>query len=101
MLTSCIAAILRWKINNLFLVNILGSFVFGILLGVKSPPKYKLYLGLGFCGALTSYSSWIIEISQLIIMRSFYEVVHNIFIMMFFGLVSMYIGLLTGKRLIA
>jgi CrcB protein len=45
-----------------FLVNILGSFLMGIFLGISEKgsfmsPEWRLFLTVGFCGGFTTFSS--------------------------------------------
>jgi CrcB protein len=54
---------------NVLLVNIIGSFILGFF-AVTSPalnldPKYTLFIGVGFCGSLTTMSSFALETSNL------------------------------------
>jgi CrcB protein len=54
---------------NVLLVNIIGSFILGFF-AVTSPalnldPKYTLFVGVGFCGSLTTMSSFALETSNL------------------------------------
>ena len=48
------------------LVNSLGSFLLGVVVG-QPRPRRRLYLvvGVGFCGALTTFSSWVLVAAQL------------------------------------
>ncbi|GMA41561.1 fluoride efflux transporter FluC [Mobilicoccus caccae] len=41
---------------GILVVNIAGSFLLGVLVPL-SPPALLLVLGVGFCGALTTYST--------------------------------------------
>lgn len=52
-------------------VNILGSFLLGFIYAVVSqktgfPPAVKLALGVGFCGGLTTFSTFSLEAFDLI-----------------------------------
>jgi len=45
-------------------VNVLGSFVLGLLTGINSHTA-TLLIGVGFCGAFTTYSTFAAETTQL------------------------------------
>lgn len=53
-----------------FLINILGSFIIGIVasLAVKNAinPKVVLFLKVGICGGFTTFSSFAFELNGLI-----------------------------------
>lgn len=44
------------------LVNVAGSFVLGLVLGAGMPPWWTALLGTGFCGALTTFSTFSSEL---------------------------------------
>lgn len=63
----------RWLLNSkataplpwgTFAVNILGSFVLGLLTAVNDRPT-TLLVGVGFCGAFTTYSTFAAETTAL------------------------------------
>lgn len=39
-------------------VNLAGSFVLGLVLGLRLSPALTALIGTGFCGALTTYSTF-------------------------------------------
>jgi len=45
-------------------VNVFGSFILGLLTGVSSHTA-ALLVGVGFCGAFTTYSTFAAETTQL------------------------------------
>ena len=64
-------ALLRWQLSVLapdrnLLANVLGSLVLGLLLGLPFRPRLQLLIGIGFCGSLTTFSSWMVDCVSLI-----------------------------------
>lgn len=47
------------------IVNVLGSFVLGILLFSNTGESLVLFVGVGFCGAFTTFSSFSVDTVQL------------------------------------
>lgn len=43
---------------GILLVNVLGSLVFGVVVGGLVSPQLQALLGVGLCGALTTYSAF-------------------------------------------
>ena len=65
------AAIFRWQINEIFVVNIIGCFLLDFINTLLIPRKYKLIIGFGFCGSLTSFSGWSFRLFELISQGSY------------------------------
>ncbi len=58
-------ALLRWQValhlgDQNLLVNVLGAALLGFLAGLPAAPHRQLLLGIGFCGSLTTFSSWML-----------------------------------------
>ena len=58
-------ALLRWQLalhlgDQNLLVNVLGAALLGCLAGLPAAPRRQLLLGIGFCGSLTTFSSWML-----------------------------------------
>ena len=49
------------------LVNLMGSFILGFLAGpIPRRTSLLLLVGIGFCGSLTTFSSWMLDVAKLI-----------------------------------
>ena len=62
-------ALLRWQValhlgDQNLLVNVLGAAVLGLLAGLPAVPRRQLLLGIGFCGSLTTFSSWMLAATK-------------------------------------
>ena len=65
-----------------FTVNVVGSLILGLLTGAvvagAAPQSLQLFLGVGLCGALTTYSTFSYETLRLIEGRAAYLAVANV-----------------------
>ena len=61
-------SLLRWLVDDLSVVNLLGAFVLGWLSATAAgrPRAWLLVGGVGFCGSLTSFSGWILALHNRI-----------------------------------
>tara|TARA_B100000700_G_scaffold89731_1_gene101222 strand:- start:66 stop:407 length:342 start_codon:yes stop_codon:yes gene_type:complete len=94
------AAILRWQIDQIFIVNIIGCFLLGFINSLAISKRYKLIFGFGFCGSLTTFSGWSFQLFKLI-NQGFYKlfVLHSISIVMI-GIFAVSLGHLLAKKII-
>ena len=73
-------SLIRWQIDNYSLVNFLGAGVLGFVIGYKLKFRYKLLIGVGFCGSLTTFSSWILDSFNLLVNGFFIQAISLIII---------------------
>ena len=64
-------ALLRWQVSlhwadRHVLVNVVGAALLGLLAGLPAAPRRQLLVGIGFCGSLTTFSSWMLDAMRLI-----------------------------------
>ncbi|WP_449539244.1 fluoride efflux transporter CrcB [Ferdinandcohnia sp. Marseille-Q9671] len=79
-------------------INILGSFLLGILVGVKQmnhiPEWVWLLIGIGFCGAFTTFSTFGYETIQLFLSEKWRQAFLYIFASTLICTISAFIGFL-------
>ena len=64
-------ALLRWVLHCDPIANLLGCLLIGLASNQKPPrPRLMLLLGIGFCGALTTFSGWILALATALQQRS-------------------------------
>lgn len=84
-----------------FTVNVLGSFVLGAVAGASSrlDPALAAALGVGFCGALTTYSTFGYETVRLLQVRPRFYAVANVLASVFAGVGAAVVGFALGAAL--
>ncbi|SEH01966.1 CrcB protein [Nonomuraea solani] len=75
------------------LVNVLGSLLLGFLAAVPAGDGVMALAGVGFCGALTTYSTFGYETVRLLEEGARFHVVANVAISVLAGLGAAYCGL--------
>ncbi|MEJ7642864.1 MAG: CrcB family protein [Candidatus Nitrosocosmicus sp.] len=106
-LGAVLGAFLRYKItsypllfgsiaSNVLLVNIIGSFVLGIFsvlsANLNLDSRYSFLVAIGFCGSLTTMSSFALESVNMIDNRQFLYVSVNIIANVSLSLLAIYGG---------
>ena len=91
-------AFIRWQINNDLIVNISGAALLGFVFGFRFRRRGQLILGVGFCGALTTFSSWIFTSFELLVSGSFLEAAVLIILSLALGLITAACGFFIGRH---
>ncbi|WP_036900830.1 MULTISPECIES: fluoride efflux transporter FluC [Prochlorococcus] len=89
----------RWLIGNDFAVNIFGTALLGLLMGLDLTPRVQLFLIFGFCGAFTTFSGWMVEVLELLEMGMYLRSFAYVFLLLIVSLSSICGGFLLGRRI--
>ena len=92
-------AIWRWQIDQVFIVNIIGCFILGFINSLNISRRYKLIFGFGFCGSLTTFSGWSVQLFKLINQGSYKLFFLNSILMVMLGLLAISLGNLLAKKI--
>ena len=92
-------ALIRWQIDEVFMANIIGCFLLGFFNSCTITKRYKLILGVGLCGSMTSFSGWSLYLNNLLT-QGLYKlfVIHSILIVLM-GISAAGIGNNIAKKL--
>lgn len=90
-------AVSRWCLNHIqshfpygtFIVNVLGSFLLGILIGSEQPHPLMLLWGAGFMGSFTTFSTFKFE--NLVLLSNQKRLLFYVYLGLMYG-----VGLLAG-----
>ncbi|MBY0120379.1 fluoride efflux transporter CrcB [Bacillus sp. S/N-304-OC-R1] len=105
-----IGAICRYKLSLLLnskksgtiplgtlFVNLTGSFLLGLILGLDSSENAHLLFGTGFMGAFTTFSTFNLEAVKLLQSNAKQRAVFYILSTYIFGITLAFIGYYIGK----
>jgi len=79
------------KPYGIFIVNILGSFLLGMTF--KSSEKINDLLAIGFAGAFTTWSTFMLDIYLAFELKRYRDASANLILSLGFGLIAAWCGL--------
>lgn len=85
-----------FPIATLF-VNLVGSFLLGLIIGANLESSWRLLLGTGFMGAFTTFSTFKLENIQMLKNRNWNVLLLYLGISYTIGLILAFIGLKLGS----
>ena len=92
-------ALFRWQIDEIFIVNILGCFLLGFFNSLAISNRYKLILGVGLCGSMTTFSGWSSRLYELLSQGQYKWFLFNLILIVVLGVFATGLGHIFGKRL--
>ena len=97
-------ALLRWQLalhlgDQNLLVNVLGAALLGLLAGLPAAPRRQLLVGIGFCGSLTTFSSWTLAAMKQLSAGDWAAALGLIGLTLGLGLGAAALGFSLGRRL--
>jgi CrcB protein len=75
-------------------VNIIGSFALGMLMGANSGEVYILFMGIGFLGAFTTFSTLSVEMVHFLLEKKWLTFVQYTVITYIIGVLAAYLGII-------
>ena len=106
-LGAILGAYIRYKItsfpiifgivgSNVLVVNVVGSFILGVFSVISAffnlDSKYSFLIAIGFCGSLTTMSSFALESIEMMENKQLLYRMINVLSNVFFSLVAVYGG---------
>ena len=92
-------ALFRWGIDEIFIVNIIGCFLLGFFNSLAIPKRYKLTLGVGLCGSMTTFSGWSFHLHNLLTQGLYGLFLVKSILFVLIGVFAIGLGHILGKKL--
>ena len=89
---SILGSLIRLQIDNIFFVNILGCFIFGFINNLQISRKMKLFFCFSFCGSLTTFSGWILDLLNILNKGLYLLFFLRVSLFLVIGYFAMYFG---------
>ena len=98
-LISYFATFLRFYLNNIFFVSLIGSFLFGFVISRLMKKANKRILLVGFCSCFTSFSGFINFVYQIILEGNYLKLFIFLNLFIISNLIIMYLGFLLSRKM--
>ncbi|MDR2977219.1 MAG: CrcB family protein [Streptococcaceae bacterium] len=88
----------NWQIPwGTHIVNIAGSFMIGLFFAMHMNETLYQYLATGYCGGLTTFSSFNFELFELIDQKKYWTFIKYFLLTYGIGFISFIIGIFIGN----
>ena len=92
-------ALLRWQVDLIFIVNLVGCFLLGFFNALAISRRYKLILCVGLCGSLTTFSGWSFYLNKLLSEGLYKLFLFNSISIVMIGAFAMSLGHIFAKKI--
>ncbi len=92
-------ALFRWQIDEIFIVNLIGCFLLGFFNSLEISKRYKLILGVGLCGSMTTFSGWSFHLYKLINQGQYQLFLFNSIFIVLMGIFAIGLGNILAKKI--
>ena len=92
-------ALIRWHVDQIFVVNLIGCFLLGFFHSLNILKRYKLTLVVGLCGSMTTFSGWSSYLFNLLSQGLYKLFLFNSISIVLIGVFAMGLGHILAKRL--
>ena len=89
---SILGSLIRLQIDSIFFVNILGCLIFGFINNLQISRKIKLFFCFSFCGSLTTFSGWILDLLNILNKGLYFLFFLRVSLFLVIGYFAMYFG---------
>ena len=99
LLIAYFATFLRFYLNNIFIVSIIGSFLYGIIIPRTISKSKREILLSGFCSCFTSFSGFVHFLYQFIVQGFYIKLFLYLNVIVILNLIIMYIGFQLSRKI--
>ena len=75
---------------GIVIINVLGSFILGLSIGTAN--DFHTFIGIGFTGSFTTWSTFILDLYLAFELRKYKEVTLNLLLTIILGLSAAWLG---------
>ena len=92
-------ALFRWQIDEIYIVNLIGCFLLGFFNSFAITKRYKLTLGVGLCGSMTTFSGWSLHLNDLLIQGLYGLFFLNSILIVLIAVLAIALGRIVANKL--
>ena len=96
---AVVGGIVGSHLDNIIISNSIGSYLIGLFMGLSLQGGIRLFLVVGFCGSLTTFSGWIYDFFLMLKNGSIFEAFLYILFILSLGIIFVYLGFFSSRKL--